>query len=76
MLAKEKAPATPEADKDKALARALRLWHSEWSLGGDSSDPYIQLVLRAGHELPVGGVDFDHYSRQLYAQLLEQAEAL
>ncbi len=65
-----------ESDKDKALARVLRGWQNQWGVGGDSNDPYIQLVLRAGHELPVGSADFDHCAQRLYAQLLDLGEAL
>ena len=65
-----------EPDKGKALTRVSRGWHSEWSVGGDSKDPYIQLVLRAGHNLPFDSTDFDHYAQRLYAQLLEQGEVL
>ena len=65
-----------EADKDKALARTLRSWQSQWGQGGDSGNPYIQLVLRGGHELPIGSAGFDHYAQRLYAQLLELGEIL
>jgi len=65
-----------EADKDKALARALRPWQTQWGQGGDNGNPYIQLVLRGGHELPIGSADFDRYARRLYAQLLDLGEAL
>ncbi len=67
-----------EPDKDKALVKARRIWHNQWvqTLGGDSNDAYIDLVLRSGHELPVGEDSFDRYAQRLYAQLLEQGVKL
>jgi len=65
-----------EPDKTRALARALQPFENTHSLGGDSNNPYIRLVLRGGHAMPVGSPDFDRYANRLYARLLERREAL
>jgi exodeoxyribonuclease V gamma subunit len=63
-----------EPDPDKAMARAHRLWQNQWSqVGGDSNDPYIDQVLRSGHDLPVGSTGFEQHAQRLYGMLLEQA---
>ena len=63
-----------EPDRDKALARAWRPWHNTWGSGGDPADPYIELILRNGYELPIGSNEFDACARRFYARLLELAE--
>ena len=63
-----------EPDRDKAIARALRPWHNPWGASGDPHDPYIDLILRNGHELPVGSDEFQDYAQRFYGRLLELAE--
>jgi len=63
-----------EPDRDKAMARALRPWHSDWGGSGDPTDPYIDLILRNGYELPIGNNEFGDYAQRLYGRLLERAE--
>ena len=63
-----------ESQRDKALARALRSWHSSWGSGGDPVDPYIRLVLRSGFDLPIGGQAFADCAQRLYARLLESRQ--
>ncbi|MGD8349336.1 MAG: exodeoxyribonuclease V subunit gamma, partial [Gammaproteobacteria bacterium] len=74
-------PVFPEAsyhwartpDRDRALAGALRPWQNSRASGGDILNPYLQLVLQAGHRLPFDDPEFDDCARRLYARLLDEA---
>jgi len=60
-----------EPDRDKARNRAIGTWKNTYNPGGDRDNPYLQLVLRAGHGLPFADEEFDRYARRIYARLLE-----
>ena len=69
-------PFAEEADGKKALNKAIGNWNNPYNPGGDRSNPYLQLVLRAGHGLPFADDEFDRYARRIYARLLDVAEAV